>query len=99
MVELSVAVCMPKAGRKKYYAVRRGREGPKIYETWDEVSVNSFVEKLADFQATQCKLNISRYPGAIHKSFTARDKAEEWIMASGAIMLIPRKYLECNYLR
>lgn len=27
---------MPKS-RKKFYAVCIGREGPKIYETWDEV--------------------------------------------------------------
>ena len=28
---------MPKAPRKKYYAVRVGREGQKIYDTWEEV--------------------------------------------------------------
>lgn len=28
---------MPKVAKRKYYAVRRGREGPKIYENWDEV--------------------------------------------------------------
>ncbi|GJE87828.1 ATP-dependent DNA helicase PIF1 [Phanerochaete sordida] len=31
---------MPKAARKKYYAVRRGREGPRIYDTWDECKAN-----------------------------------------------------------
>ncbi|TFY61108.1 hypothetical protein EVG20_g7185 [Dentipellis fragilis] len=49
---------MPKAPRKKYYAVKIGREGPRIYETWDEVS---------------------RHPGAIHKSFTSRIAAEQWL--------------------
>lgn len=29
---------MPRAERQKYYAVRRGREGPKVYESWEEVS-------------------------------------------------------------
>lgn len=29
---------MPKASKNKYYAVKLGREGPKIYNTWDEVS-------------------------------------------------------------
>lgn len=30
---------MPRATRRKYYAVRTGREGPKIYDTWAEVSL------------------------------------------------------------
>lgn len=29
---------MPKAARNKYYAVKIGREGLKIYDTWAEVS-------------------------------------------------------------
>ncbi|KIJ07606.1 hypothetical protein PAXINDRAFT_158369 [Paxillus involutus ATCC 200175] len=49
---------MPKTARKKYYAVRVGREGPTIYDTWGEVS---------------------RWPGAIHKSFTSRAEAEQWV--------------------
>jgi hypothetical protein len=32
---------MPKASKKKYYAVRSGREGPKIYDSWEEVSANT----------------------------------------------------------
>lgn len=28
---------MPKAPKKKYYAVKVGQEGPKIYESWQEV--------------------------------------------------------------
>ena len=28
---------MPKAAKQKYYAVKIGREGPKIYTTWQEV--------------------------------------------------------------
>lgn len=30
---------MPKAAKTKYYAVKLGREGPQIYNTWDEVSI------------------------------------------------------------
>ncbi|KAI0803018.1 hypothetical protein BC629DRAFT_89830 [Irpex lacteus] len=29
---------MPKAARKKWYAVRKGWDGPRIYSTWEEVS-------------------------------------------------------------
>ncbi|KAJ3860214.1 hypothetical protein EV359DRAFT_24944, partial [Lentinula novae-zelandiae] len=29
---------MPKASKKSYYAVCIGREGPKIYNSWDETS-------------------------------------------------------------
>ncbi|KAJ3556482.1 hypothetical protein NM688_g2009 [Phlebia brevispora] len=29
---------MPKAAKTKYYAVKIGKEGPKIYDSWDEVS-------------------------------------------------------------
>ncbi|KAH8835850.1 PIF1-like helicase-domain-containing protein [Flagelloscypha sp. PMI_526] len=50
---------MPKA---KWYAVRKGREGPKIYDSWE-----------------QCRAATSRYPAAIHKSFTAKSEAEKWI--------------------
>ncbi|KAF8845462.1 hypothetical protein BDN67DRAFT_460121 [Paxillus ammoniavirescens] len=31
---------MPKTARKKYYAVRVGREGPTIYDTWAECNAN-----------------------------------------------------------
>ncbi|KIP08539.1 hypothetical protein PHLGIDRAFT_375611 [Phlebiopsis gigantea 11061_1 CR5-6] len=32
---------MPKASKKKkFYAVRRGREGPKIYDDWEETKLN-----------------------------------------------------------
>ncbi|KAI6045155.1 hypothetical protein EDC04DRAFT_206462 [Pisolithus marmoratus] len=31
---------MPSSSRKKYYAVREGREGPKIYDTWSECHAN-----------------------------------------------------------
>lgn len=30
---------MPKAAKRKWYAVRMGWDGPKIYETWEEVRV------------------------------------------------------------
>ncbi|KIK99927.1 hypothetical protein PAXRUDRAFT_404895 [Paxillus rubicundulus Ve08.2h10] len=53
---------MPKTARKKYYAVRVGREGPTIYNTWGE-----------------CSANVSRWPGAIHKSFTSKTEAEQWV--------------------
>ncbi|OJA18310.1 hypothetical protein AZE42_09348 [Rhizopogon vesiculosus] len=53
---------MPKAARNKYYAVRIGREGPKIYDTWAE-----------------CDANVSRWPGAVHKSFRSRAEAEQWL--------------------
>ena len=36
---LHTSPVMPKAPRKKYYAVRVGREGPKIYDTWEEVGL------------------------------------------------------------
>ncbi|KAJ7102321.1 hypothetical protein B0H15DRAFT_324997 [Mycena belliarum] len=48
---------MPKA--PKFYAVSKGREGPKVYDNWDEV-----------------KENVSRYPGATHKSFPTAAQAE-----------------------
>lgn len=31
---------MPSSTRRKYYAVREGREGPKIYDTWSECHTN-----------------------------------------------------------
>ncbi|KAL4069351.1 hypothetical protein J3A83DRAFT_3524499 [Scleroderma citrinum] len=52
---------MPKSARRKYYAVRVGREGPKVYETWPE-----------------CHANVSRWPGAIYKSFLSREEAVEF---------------------
>ncbi|OBZ79224.1 ATP-dependent DNA helicase PIF1 [Grifola frondosa] len=38
---VSSPVEMPKAKKVKYYAVRRGREGVKIYTTWDEAKANT----------------------------------------------------------
>ncbi|KAJ7462773.1 PIF1-like helicase-domain-containing protein [Mycena galericulata] len=49
----------------KYYAVSKGREGPKVYNSWDE-----------------CKENVSRFPGAVHKSFTSIGQAEAWLASS-----------------
>ncbi|KAG2142551.1 hypothetical protein BD769DRAFT_1081630 [Suillus cothurnatus] len=60
---------MPKAS-KKYYAVRVGREGPRIYDSWPE-----------------CNANVSRWPGAVHKSFRSRLEAEKWLALSGPILL------------
>ncbi|KAG1908486.1 uncharacterized protein F5891DRAFT_16295 [Suillus fuscotomentosus] len=56
---------MPKAA-KKYYAVRVGREGPRIYDSWAE-----------------CNANVSRWPGAVHKSFRSHTAAEEWLALTG----------------
>ncbi|PSS37107.1 hypothetical protein PHLCEN_2v980 [Hermanssonia centrifuga] len=38
---------MPKAKKTKYYAVRRGFGGPRVYDTWEEV-------KRAQFNSTGC---------------------------------------------
>ncbi|KAI0317991.1 hypothetical protein OF83DRAFT_71950 [Amylostereum chailletii] len=32
---------MPKEIRKRYHAVRVGRQGPRIYDTWDECEENT----------------------------------------------------------
>ncbi|KAI9572608.1 hypothetical protein HD554DRAFT_2014267 [Boletus coccyginus] len=61
---------MPKAPRKKYYAVRVGREGPKIYDTWEEVGCGLVWSYSSD---------VSRWPRAIFKSFTCRADAEQWV--------------------
>jgi hypothetical protein len=37
ILAINVAV-MPKIKTVKYYAVRVGRDGPRIYDNWDEVS-------------------------------------------------------------
>ncbi|KAG1757962.1 PIF1-like helicase-domain-containing protein [Suillus lakei] len=60
---------MPKTA-KKYYAVRVGREGPRIYSSWAE-----------------CNANVSRWPGAIHKSFRSHLEAEEWLALPRPILL------------
>ncbi|KAJ7042611.1 hypothetical protein C8F04DRAFT_84082 [Mycena alexandri] len=49
----------------KFYAVSKGREGPKVYKTWDE-----------------CKENVSRFPGAVHKAFSSMEQAETWLASS-----------------
>ncbi|EGO02745.1 hypothetical protein SERLA73DRAFT_47226 [Serpula lacrymans var. lacrymans S7.3] len=64
---------MTKAGRSKYYAVRIGREGPKIYATWDEAS---------GILTGWTIIKVSRFPGAVHKSFTSRAEAEAWLHAA-----------------
>ncbi|TEB39067.1 hypothetical protein FA13DRAFT_1656259, partial [Coprinellus micaceus] len=53
---------MPKSKGIKYYAVLIGRNGPQIYNTWEE-----------------CKDKVSRYPGAVHKSFKSLEEAEVWL--------------------
>lgn len=45
-----LARSMPKATKKKYYAVRRGREGPRIYETWDEVLSQLYIVLALQFE-------------------------------------------------
>ncbi|KZP32388.1 hypothetical protein FIBSPDRAFT_707487, partial [Athelia psychrophila] len=57
---------MPKAAKSKFYAVRQGRGGPQIYNSWNDVS----------------RALVSRWPGAIHKSFSSREAAEAWLKAS-----------------
>lgn len=56
---------MPKAPKMKYYAVRNGRQGARIYTSWNETTVN-----------------VSRYPGAVHKSFKTISQAEDWLAAA-----------------
>lgn len=53
---------MPKAPKMKYYAVRNGRQGARIYTSWNETNEN-----------------VSRYPGAVHKSFKTISQAEDWL--------------------
>jgi hypothetical protein len=36
---------MPKP---KFYAVAVGREGPKVYGTWDEVNIMNFLQRLSE---------------------------------------------------
>jgi hypothetical protein len=48
---------MPKSSKNKYYAVKLGREGPKIYNTWDEVSAyNSDVRSNANAPVAFCEV-------------------------------------------
>jgi hypothetical protein len=35
---------MPKAGKSKYYAVKIGREGPRIYTDWEQVRCDRWTE-------------------------------------------------------
>lgn len=53
---------MPKASKIKYYAVRIGREGPKIYKSWDEVRLYP-LDQLLTSQAkichSQCNSSVS----------------------------------------
>ena len=35
--QLQLFVRMPKAPKQKFYAVKTGREGPRIYTSWEEV--------------------------------------------------------------
>jgi viroplasmin and RNaseH domain-containing protein len=89
---------MPKATKPKFYAVRVGREGPKTYLTWDEVSVTFYWTTETDskfgrsakgmwvqarfmhpYGSVENVLKTERYPGAVHKSFTSKDEAEQWL--------------------
>ncbi|KAI0374520.1 hypothetical protein BV20DRAFT_1087041, partial [Pilatotrama ljubarskyi] len=49
--------------KQKYYAVHNGRQGTKIYTTWEET-----------------KANVSRFSGAIHKSFRSLPEARAWLL-------------------
>ncbi|KAJ7293180.1 PIF1-like helicase-domain-containing protein [Mycena rebaudengoi] len=55
----------------KFYAVAKGKEGAKLYRSWDE-----------------CKNNVSRYPGAIHKSFNSLEQAETWLASALSIQAL-----------
>lgn len=49
--------------KKKYYAVRLGRDGAQgVYDTWEE-----------------CKALVHGVPGAVYKSFFTREEAEAFI--------------------
>ncbi|KAG1844121.1 hypothetical protein C8R48DRAFT_618291, partial [Suillus tomentosus] len=53
-----------------------GREGPRIYDSWAEVSfLLGSVETL--------RQQVSRWPGAVHKSFRSHTEAEEWLALTG----------------
>ncbi|EPT04426.1 hypothetical protein FOMPIDRAFT_44005 [Fomitopsis schrenkii] len=58
---------MSKQSQRKYYAVRSGRQGPQIYSSWEEVHNMMAISQ------------VSRYPGATHKSFKSLSQAQEWL--------------------
>lgn len=89
---------MPRTRKTKFYAVGIGREGPKVYKTWEEVRMNCthrvFVQRLTIDTISSARpmqvlfyivkdilslFQVSRYPGAVHKSFTSLSQAEEWL--------------------
>lgn len=54
---------MPKADKIKFYAVRSGREGPKIYHTWDQVSSHHILHgaRRVSPDRMKCNKNVHLY--------------------------------------
>ena len=76
---------MPRLKLSKWYGVRKGREGPRVYETWEKCEEmvgplpqlgRSFIDKCVLWG--WCK--IHRFPNAEYKSFMTREQAMEWIL-------------------
>ncbi|KAJ2919332.1 hypothetical protein MD484_g1111, partial [Candolleomyces efflorescens] len=75
---------MPKAKPAKFYAVLIGRNGPQIYTNWEEASPPFALQySYLQVYVSQCKNKVSRFPGAVHKSFRSRKDAEDWLARSG----------------
>ncbi|KAI6032056.1 hypothetical protein BKA83DRAFT_4015624, partial [Pisolithus microcarpus] len=71
---------MPSSTRRKYYAVREGREGPKIYDTWSEASLLVLPRSMLTDA-----IIVTRWPRAEYKSFTSREGAVQWVASRRAI--------------
>jgi viroplasmin and RNaseH domain-containing protein len=71
---------MPKA-KNSFYGVRVGKEGPKVYSSWDEVRAFVLVMPCVtiDLPFLQASSNVTGFPGAKHKSFPSRAQAEAYI--------------------
>ncbi|THH12878.1 hypothetical protein EW146_g7285 [Bondarzewia mesenterica] len=67
------------SSKRKYYAVKVGAEGPRVYDSWDECKENVGHRRFANI-LSKLKLNqVSRYPGAVHKSFATLRAAQNWL--------------------
>lgn len=77
---------MPRVKRSKWYAVRKGREGPRVYESWEECEqmvgpLQQFAWSFTDARLLWgCCFKIHRYPNAEYKGFMTREQAVEWIL-------------------
>ena len=87
---LPLLVVMPKAPRKKYYAVRVGRQGSKIYDTWEEVSPVYSCPLYGGYSMNQkCSANVRCSFKLVHIWFSNtihrfRDGPELYLRASPA---------------